>query len=320
MPNQHPAMSVTSFSLREQLGPIEFRFRDPSGVEQKFELDYPQELTISEFPRRAADYFGIDVVETVGFQFDGLDDPEVDRFGAALRESGVGLLNIALDIGDLASSDAELRAIDVAEHRRWIERFAAMGSTYVRVNPGSPFTPHRGDPPAPHLVEALVDLGAYATSQGTRLLVENHVGPSSDPAWLSTLLDAVGRDACGLLLDLGNFEALLGPLRSLSRQDREPTEVEFAALKESLDLTSLYGGIETLAPYAEMISVKEHVVEEDGTIGFVDLERAMGTILAHGFDGAWSVEYEGVGGDPWRKSLRILEATRDIVRTAQAKS
>jgi sugar phosphate isomerase/epimerase len=230
----------------------------------------------------------------------------------------VGLLNIALDFGDLASSDPELRAIDVAEHRRWIERFAAMGARFVRVNPGSPLTPHRGDPPAPILVDTLIELGAFAHSHGTRLLVENHVGPSSDPTWMSTLLDAVGSDALGLLLDLGNFDALLRPLRSLGTTGQEPTGADIAGLREGLDLTDLYAGIELLAPRAEMISVKEHVVEDDGTIGFVDLDRALGSIVATGFDGAYSVEYEGAGGDPWKKSLRILEATRDIVTDLQA--
>lgn len=314
MPVETPVLSVTSFSLREQLGPIVFRFRDPSGAEQTFRLDNPQVLRISEFPQRAAEYFGIEVVETVGFQFDGLDDPEVDLFEKGLREAGVGLLNIALDIGDLAGHDADLRAADIAEHRRWIERFAAMGSTFVRVNPGSPMAPHSGDAPSETLVETLVDLGAYAKTQGTRLLVENHVGPSSDPAWMSALLDAVGRDTLGLLLDLGNFPALQNALRSLRGKEGETTEADVAALAAGLDLTTLYDGIEQLAPYAEMVSVKEHVVEDDGTIGFVDLERALGSIMAAGFTGAYSVEYEGIGGDPWKKSLRVLEATRNVVR------
>lgn len=310
-----PVMSVSSFSLREQLGPIVFSFRAPDGSERTFTLDAPRLFPISEFPRRAADAFGVEAVETVGFQFTGLDDPEIDRFEKGLRDAGVGLLNICLDFGDLADADAERRAGDVALTRRWIERFAAMGATFVRVNPGSPLSPGATDTPAEHLVEALVGLGGFAAAQGTRLLVENHVGPSADPVWMSALLDAVGSDAVGLLLDLGNFPALQQALHALGARPERPGEEEAVAIARELDLSSLYDGITALAPRAEMVSVKEHLVTPD-YIGFVDLERAVGILRAHDFAGPYSVEYEGEGGDPWWKAGRVLEATRELAAGA----
>lgn len=308
-----PTMSVTSFSIREQLGPIVFSFRDATGADQEFRLDNPQLLPISEFPRRAADELGVDIVETVGFHFKGLDDPEIDLFERGLADAGVGLLNIALDFGDLSDTDDDRRAADVALTQRWIDRFAAMGSQFVRVNPSSPFAVFPDGLPPAHLVDTLGGLGEYAASRGTRLLVENHVGASSDPAWMSALLEGVGKDRLGLLLDLGNFPALRAGLQTLDITSGMPTDAELKALAARLDLESLYAGILALAPHAEMISVKEHLVLDDGTIGFVDLDRAAGSIVAAGFDGPWSVEYEGFGGDPWDKSKRVLEATREIV-------
>ena len=296
-------LSVSSYSVREQLGPIAFDFVDPQGNDVHIDLPYPKLLTLSEFPARARDTFGVDAIETVAFQFAGLDDPEIDRFATALDASGVRLLNICIDAGDLLETDADKRAADVAVIEQWIARFAAMGSQFVRINPGSPFSAHHGDGLPTHLVDALAELGAFAKGHGTRLLVENHGGPSSDPTWMRRLLDAVGPDACGLLLDLGNFDVLTSRLMPvLFAGASDPSEV-----LAGTDLTPLYDGIEALAERAELVSLKAHHVAEDGTVGFVDLERALAILTAHGYDGPLSVEYEGNGGDPWAKSLRVLE-------------
>lgn len=308
-------LSVSSYSIREQLGPIAFDFVDPQGNDVHIDFPNPKLLDLSEFPARARDAFGVDAIETVGFQFAGLDDPEIDRFAAGLDSAGVRLLNIAIDVGDLAATDPDKRAADIVLIGGWIDRFAAMGSQFVRVNPGSPFGPHHGDTPPAHLVDALGEVGAYAKKQGTRLLVENHGGPSSDPVWMRRLLAAVGRDACGLLLDLGNFDALTVPLMPLilGAATGRPSTVDPATVVAGLDLTSVYEGIDALADLAELVSLKAHHVGEDGIVGFVDLERAIGILTAHGYGGAMSVEYEGSGGDPWAKSARILELTKTVL-------
>jgi sugar phosphate isomerase/epimerase len=312
---------VSSYSIREQFGPIVFDFVDPQGNDVHIELPYPKLLSLSEFPARAKDTFGVDAIETVAFQFSGLDDPEIDRFAAALVSAGVRLINIAIDAGDLLEADNNKRAADIKLIQRWIERFAAMGSQFVRVNPGSPFSSHHGDKPPAHLVDGLAELGAYAKSQGARLLVENHGGPSSDPAWMGQLLDAVGPDACGLLLDLGNFDVLTAPLMPLlfSGATGKPSgQLNLAEVFAGIDLTPVYDGIEALADRAELVSLKAHDISADGVVGPVDLERAMRILAAHGFAGPLSVEYEGNGGDPWAKSARVLDLARSVLDSPRA--
>lgn len=304
-------LAVSSYSVREHLGPIVFDFVDPQGNDVHFELPYPKLLRISEFPARARDTFGVDAIETVAFQFDGLDDPEIDAFDQALKDIGVKLLNIAIDVGDLLETDTDKRAADLKVIERWIERFAAMGSQFVRVNPGSPFSQHHGDQPPAHLVEALQELGTFANERGTRLLVENHGGPSSNPAWMRQLLDAVGPNSLGLLLDLGNFDVLMAPMMAMffggESEKKDPAEVF-----SGLDLTTLYEGIEALADKAELVSLKAHHVSDDGDVGPVDLERALGILNAHSYSGALTVEYEGSGGDPWAKSARVLDVAKAV--------
>jgi sugar phosphate isomerase/epimerase len=314
-------LSVSSYSMREQLGPLAFDFVDPQGNDVHIELPYASLLRMSEFPRRAVDSFGVDAIETVAFQFAGIDDPEIDLFAAALAGSGVRLLNIAIDVGDLLETDDGKRAAGIELIQRWIERFAAMGSQFVRVNPGSPFSPHKSDTPPGHLVEALGQLGAFANEHGTRLLVENHGGPSSDSVWMRHLLDAVGRDACGLLLDLGNFDVLTERMMATFFADatgQQSNPADPAEAFAGVDLTSVYEGIEALADHAELVSLKAHYVSEDGAVGPVDLERALRTLAAHGYAGPLSVEYEGHGGDPWAKSARVLEVARSVLESSSA--
>lgn len=301
-------LSVSSYSLREQLGPISIAWTDQNGEEQVFAQDFPALLTVADFPARAAEAFAVSGVEAVAFQFKGVDDPALDAFATRAAGAGLTLVNVAVDSGDLLGTDPDRRAADVAELERWIDRLAGLGFRFVRVNPGSPFSPHRPTEPPAHLVEALSRLGDHANARGIRLLVENHGGPSSDPAWMTALLDAVGRERLGLLLDLGNFDALLAPLMAamFAAPGTAPTD-PFAGL----DLTDLYAGIEALADRAELVHVKAHQVGEDGTVGPVDLVRALDILARHGFTGPLTVEYEGSGGDPWARTGRVVEVTAE---------
>lgn len=311
-------LSVSSYSVREQLGPVVLDFVDPAGNEVHIDLPYPKLLDLADFPARARDTFGVDHIETVAFGFVGPDDPDLDRFAAALVSSDVRLLNVCIDAGDLLGADNGRRDADIALIQRWIARFTAMGAQFVRVNPGSPFSPHHGDVPPGYLVDALVGLGTYAKERGARLLVENHGGPSSDPVWMGRLLDAVGRDACGLLLDLGNFDVLMGPMLALAFGGAAEQAAEPAELLAGVDLAPVYDGIEALADRAELVSLKAHHVSDDGTVGPVDPERALGILAAHGFTGPLSVEYEGSGGDPWAKSARVLDVARSVLAASAA--
>ncbi len=300
-------LSVSTYSVREQLGPVVFDYGDADGNDVHIDLPYPKLLSLSDFPKRAHGDFGVDAIETVAFQFDGLEDPDLDRFAGALSTAGVQLVNVAIDAGNLLEADVSKRAADVALIKRWIERFAAMGSQFVRVNPGSPFSPHHGEEPPAYLVAALRELGAFSAEHGARLLVENHGGPSSDPAWMNSLLWSTGRDSCGLLLDLGNFDVLLGAAMALGFSGEQ---IDPGQLFASLDLEPLYAGIEALADRAELVHVKVHDVAADGTVGAVDLPRALGILDAHGYSGPLTVEYEGSGGDPWTKCARVLDVVR----------
>lgn len=299
-------LSVSSYSLREQLGPTDLAVVAPDGREIRFTTDFPALVDIAEFPQLAADRFGVAGVETVAFQFTGPEDPRLDRFAAESAAAGARLLNVAVDVGDLLTEDPARRAADVAALTTWIDRCAELGSAFVRVNPGSPLSPHHGTTPPEHLIEALTGLGAHARARGVRLLVENHGGPSSDAGWMNRLLDAVGRENLGLLLDLGNFDVIMAPMMAALTGNPDAPPVP---LRGSPELETVYRGIDALAGRAELVHVKAHDVDDDGTVGLVDLPRAFGILARHGYAGPLTVEYEGTGGDPWARTRRVLDLT-----------
>ena len=303
-------LSISSYSLREHLGPISITFTDAHGDEQQFAQDFPKLVDITDFPRRAAQTYRVAGVEAVAFQFTGLDDPALDSFAASATDAGLALVNVAVDVGDLVRTDADGLAADVAELKRWIARVADLGFRFVRVNAGSPFSAQHGDVPPARLVAALTDLGEFAAGREIRLLVENHGGASSDPGWMNALLDQVGVTNLGLLLDLGNFDALLDPLMAAMFAEPGAAPVDPFA---DLDLTSLYDGIEALADRAELVHVKAHVVADGGRVGPVDLSKALGILSRHGYTGPLTIEYEGTGGDPWANTGRVLDLTAAAV-------
>jgi hypothetical protein len=123
---------------------------------------------------------------------------------------------------------------------------------------------------------------------------------------MSDLLDRVGVANLGLLLDLGNFDALLAPL--MAALFAEPGTAPADPFAE-LDLTTLYDQIDALAGRAELVHVKAHHVDSAGAVGPIDLPRALGILSRHGYSGPLTIEYEGTGGDPWAHTGRVINVT-----------
>ena len=55
-----------------------------------------------------------------------------------------------------------------------------------------------------------------------------------------------------------------------------------AQLFAGIHLEPLYEGIEALAARAELVHVKSHYVGDDGTVGVIDLPRALRILESHG--------------------------------------
>jgi sugar phosphate isomerase/epimerase len=293
-------IAVSSFSLRQQLGPIRLDYRDAQGNDAAFVLPMPQLIALEEFPALVRERCGVDLIEICQIQFADASDARIHSVREALDAAGVGLLTVPIDVGNLADPSAGVRRESERAILEWFDISARLGSRFVRINAGSPFQPEIELAP---VVESFDRLADAAAERGLGLLVENHGGPSSDPDVLLELLEAVGAARLGLLLDTGNFEPLISYASAAFTGQQVPAE-EF-------DFTPVYERVERLAPFARVVHAKAHEFLGDAHHP-VDLERALGLIEAAGFDGPITVEYEGNEGDPWQQTARTVQLVRDV--------
>jgi sugar phosphate isomerase/epimerase len=296
-PNGYAA--VSSFSLHSRLGPLRLEQRDETGALQSFDIPFPQEHSLEEFGQIAHDRLGVRAIELCQLQFDSVADERIEALRAVLDEAGVKVLTMPIDVGDLTTDSDDFRANDVARIERWFEIAHRLGARYVRVNAGAPMggagEVSRG------VVGALQSLSERARALGLALLVENHGGVSSDPDFITRLLDDVGRDRLGLLLDLGNFEPLISISHGRFRGEELPTL--------GLDLSHVYDNIEQLAPLASLVHAKAIDPASDGS-PLIDLPKALGIVASSGYTGSVSVEWEGRLGDPWEQTAATLASVR----------
>jgi sugar phosphate isomerase/epimerase len=294
-------LCVSSYSLRQRLGPIRGVFRGPDGQKAPFVWEQPQTMTLLEFPQQVREQLGIDAVEICQFHIPERTPAYLDQLKRALREADMRLINIPIDVGNISDANPTYRDEDLAEIEEWMRAAAELGSSMVRVNASAPLA---GDQLAPLevTIESFRRLARTAQALGLQLLIENHGGITADPAVVVAIVEAVGPANLKTLVDIGNFEPLLS-LQMARMQGHEPPEV---------DPTPVYGAIARIAPYAGLVHAKTHEFDEHGQPRILDVVRALRVVRDAGYTGPISLEYEGEQGDPWDNTRR----TRALVEAA----
>lgn len=300
-------LAVSSFSLHRRIGPLLVELRDERGEVVAIDVQAPRSLSLSEFAEQVRSRFGISTVELCQIQVPTDQDAVITAFADGLRTAGVRLLTVPIDIGDLGGARPDLVRADVAAHLPWFDRAALLGSRFVRVNAGSPAS--RAWPDVPNLVAALDELADAAGARGLSLLVENHGGASSRPEFLLDVVDRVGCDRLGVLLDLGNFPIVLDELEaSRGREGERPL----------VDHEPVLAAIDALAPVARLVHAKSYGFAPDGAPEVLDTGLTVSRALAAGYRGPVTVEYEGTVGDPWEGTARTLALVRRVLSQGPA--
>ncbi len=180
------------------------------------------------------------------------------------EERGIDLLLIMCDLeGDMAHAERQKRLLAARNHRKWVDIAAVLGCRAIRCNV-------RGDESDPDAMreraaEAFGALLEYAKGTGVDLMIENHGGPSSDAAWLVSLIGLVGDPRLGTLPDFGNF----------------PPGVD------------KYDSVAKMMPYAKAVSAKCYDFGPDGQETTIDFARMLEIVRAAGYRGYVGIEYEG---------------------------
>ena len=144
-----------------------------------------------------------------------------------------------------------------------MHRAGIIGDQGRRISP-----PPRATPERLHLAaKALARLAKRAGDLGLTLGLENHWGITSHPADLLAILELVNSDRLGVCLDLGNF------------------------YKEQDALAA----IAALAPSAVQVHYKARALDPEDDVPAFGYAASLGLLRDLGYDGAFSIEYEGPG-------------------------
>jgi len=213
------------------------------------------------------------------------------------RSDSLGMTNVLImvdDEGDLSLDDETQTTQAVENHKKWVDAAAFLGCHAIRVNLFG-----ASDPEAwvANSVRSLKALSTYAADKNISVLVENHGGLSSDAKLLTKVMEGVGMDNCGTLVDFGNF-----CLR------RENDERWGAPCVQEYDR---YQGIEELMTYARGVSAKSYAFDAEGNETTMDFPRILNIVRDAGFSGFIGVEFEGPDADPFPG----MEATKALIET-----
>jgi sugar phosphate isomerase/epimerase len=310
---------------QESKTPAPFTF-ETSLAEWSFAGDLMSgKMSNMEFPSRAKNECGIDVVEYVSSFFN-----EQHTRAKYLRELkqrcddlGVKSNLIMVDGGNIAALNKAEREMAVEEHFAWVDAAKFLGCNTIRVNLGDVkkiLTSEPDDPAqaaAAAAVEGYRELLEYASTENINVVVENHFGNSTDADWLVGIIQAVNMSNAGLLPDFGNFCA--------QRTIPETNDWKGIMKTQCIKKFDRYEGVRKMMPYAKGVSAKSHRFDATGNDTGTDYFKMFSIIREFDINGFVGIEYAGSFGkihDPESTDLPAVDgilATKKLLDQVRAK-
>lgn len=226
-------------------------------------------LSNLDFPAKAKNEFGIDIVEYVSVFFQKKETDKNYLKDLKQRTNDLGVRNHLIMVdgeGDLGDLDVAARQKAVENHFKWVDAAKFLGCKTIRVNASG-----RGSREAVSdaAADGLAKLTQFAKAQKINVIVENHGGYSSDGKWLADVMTKVNSKYCGTLPDFGNFKV------------------------SETEQYDLYKGVEELMPFAKGVSAKTFNFDSKGDELNIDYYRLFDIIKKSGWKGIVGIEYEG---------------------------
>ena len=295
LPEFAAAGARTASSFAFQISLAEFSFAS--------EL-FTGKMTNLDFPARAVNEFGINVLEYVSEFFNNKHKDQSYLADLLKRCNDLGVINhlIMVDDQNIAALDNAARKKAVESHYAWVDAAKYLGCTAIRVNLGDPMAMMSGkgeEGSREEVSKAALDgyssLCAYGEKAGINVIVENHFGYSTDPDWLVGIMKQVPNANKGFLPDFGNFCA--------ERSKPAGTDLKSLMSTTCLKEHDKYEGVKKMMPYTRGISAKTHKFDAAGNATDTDFIRMFRIIKDSGWSGGYvGIEYEGgllrdMGGD-----------------------
>lgn len=232
----------------------------------------------------------IEIVPVADISF--AERPELaDTFAAKAKEVGLDISCYTFGASFIDRTEEEFEA-ELQRVREQVDIAVRMGSRLVRHDvasrPQEKATDEQFEQDLPLLIEACRQITDYAAKCGVTTMIENHGFHVQGARRVLALHHAVARDNFRLMVDIGNFIGV----------ERE----------------NVLKAVAQCAPFAGMVHVKDHHVRTtqpepmegwrdrgdsfytQASIageGDVGIEQAIKSLVAAGFDGYLSLEFEG---------------------------
>ncbi len=241
--------------------------------------------------------FELDGLEYVNNFFESPRAGYLNRLNKNAEEYGIKNVLIMVDEeGDMVAKDRAERMQAAINHRKWVEIAAFLGCHTIRCNArGAGNTPAEDPDAIKRAAESFSALVEYAREFKINIVIENHGGISSDPAWLPALCKEMDSPHFGILPDFGNYN-------------------------EGVDFAE---GVKMAMPWAKGVSVKAAWMPDGSHVPNWDLEACLKAAKDSGYKGFWGIESslrrsreetpkepEAIKQDDWK----AVKLTRDAIK------
>ncbi|GIP26842.1 xylose isomerase [Paenibacillus sp. J23TS9] len=266
-----PLLSLTTWSLHRNLGPLRWTFWDEEKRVHGTHIDdQPETISLLELPSILHDN-GFQAMEICHFHFPDTSGEYLARLKSNIERSGMRFYTLLADYGDITNPDEQRREADMNWLKKWIDIASTAGAERIRIIAGdAEATDEEAVRLAAAQLQRLID---YASDKKVRIITENFHDLTSTSANCTSLLDACGTEL-GLTTDFGNFS---GPEK----------------LSE-LDAT---------IPRSESIHAKA-ITDEQGSLDAEEFRSCMERVRNSGYEGPITLVYDGPG-DMWEGISRV---------------
>ena len=239
--------------------------------------EIPKLTSLLEFPRICQEEFGVKAIELNSPFFASTEKGYLDELREVISGRGLSLVNIAVDLGNIANPDDKERKKDIEALKEWFYIAKRIDSPFIRINAGKGEDADQAT--LSRVINSYKELEKEGSKVGVGLLIENHGGPSANPDNIVRIIEGVKSDNFGSCPDFGNFAP----------------EIR-------------YEGIAKIAKHAFLAHVKTYDFDEGGKERTIDIERCLNILKRAGFNGCLSIEFEGKGDqrDGVKKTVALL--------------
>jgi len=224
---------------------------------------------------------GLDGVELTQYYFPETGAAYLNQLKRQLFRRGLELAGTAIGGAFCLPTPAE-RERHVEFVKEWLDISARLGSPCLRVFAGETPKGHDEREAFEWTVSGIRECAVHAEQVGVMIGVENHGGLTGTADGLIRILEGVGSDWVGALLDFGNYH------------------------------TDPYREFEQTAPYTIMTHAKP-TADFAGTRDWVDYRKVSEIMTKAGYRGFLSIEYEEPGKDAMVEVPRFAAYLRGIV-------